>query len=82
MVGKLRDKVLLHNEGREAGTSLHASRMASDGQKVSNGNVAVGKRVKNNMVKQRRAYGGCLWSHTAMKAATSCDKPRGGAHIL
>ena len=22
------------------------------------------------------------WSRTAMKAVTSCDKPRGGAHIL
>jgi hypothetical protein len=43
MVGKLRDKVLLHNEGREAGTSQHASRMVCDGQKVSDGNVAVGK---------------------------------------
>jgi len=43
MVGKLREKVLLHNEGREAGTLPHASRMVGNGQKVSNGNVVVGK---------------------------------------
>jgi len=38
--------------------------------------------VKHNMVKRRGAYGGCLWSCSAKKAVTSCDKPRGGAHIL
>ena len=37
---------------------------------------------KDNMVKRKKGLWRMPWSHEARKAAASCEKPGGGAHIL